>query len=178
MKAVLIIFVVFAMGCANKVDMAANQTAQMDYDFSQRVDFSAELPNLEGRESFTEFRTGLDETQKIAWLGFQVARCESLYGQTELGERCALNEARVLRLFSILPIELMSEEQFLVTLEVYQYYQSLQLRRSDYSVVYVNFPEELSSANQQLLLSRTASPLALFIVAVRDVLNEEDDTVY
>ena len=178
MRCALFLFVVLAVGCAGKADMAANSSLSPQQEFSQRVDFSSEFANINSRDSFSKFRSSLTEEQKLDWLGYQLARCESLFGESSMAQRCALNEARVLRLFTILPTELISEEQFLVTLEVYEYYASIQQSRGDYSVMYVNNPEQLSESSQHLLLSQTASPLALFIVAVRDVLNEEDATVY
>lgn len=178
MRCVLFVFVVFAVGCAGKVDMTSSSLSSPDTDFSQLVDFSSELAKLDNRESLTEFRFALSEQQKLDWLEYQIARCKSLFGETEVALRCAQNEASVLRLFTILPVELITEEQFLVTLEVYEYYASIQQSRGGYSVVYVNNPEELSALNQDLLLSQTASPLALFIVSIRDVLNEADSTVY
>jgi hypothetical protein len=178
MKVALIISIVFAMGCASNVDVATNSAPKMDQTYSQRADFSAELAKLSNRESLTKWRSSLTEQQKLDWLGSQVARCDSLYGHSELAQRCAVNEATVLRLFTIFPVKSISEEQFLVMLEVYDYYASIQRDRDAYALVYVNFPEQLSASHQDLLLSQTASPLALFIVSIRDVLNEEDTTVY
>ncbi|WP_298636376.1 hypothetical protein [uncultured Umboniibacter sp.] len=178
MKGALIIFVVLAIGCASNADMAINSPPTQEAEFSQRADFPSELDRLTNLESLRQLKFKYSDQQKAEWLGYQAARCESLFGMSDITERCISNEARVLRLFSTLPVEQISEDQFLVTLEVFEYYASIQQRRSGYSLAYVNHSEELSESQKNLLLSQSASPLALFIVSLRDVLNEEDETVY
>lgn len=178
MRCALLFFVVLTVGCAGKAEMSSMPVSSFEEEYSQRVDFSSELAKINSRESLTKFRSDLTDQQKLDWLGYQLARCKSVFGESEMAQRCALNETRVLHLFSILPVELISEEQFLVSLEVYDYYATIQQSRGEYAVVYVNNPEQLSASHQQLLLSQTASPLALFIVSIRDVLNEEYNTVY
>lgn len=151
------------------------------------VNFANELSAVSDRASLASMRRTLTEDVRENWLRYQHYRCEEIY-RDQMSRRCFQNEARVLALFMILPVEELSEDQLAMSIELYDYYRNLQAsahQASPNSEAHVALMgvdgHQATPANSQfetMALTRTASPLALFVVSVREVLTTGDNTVY
>ena len=178
MKYVLLIIALFAVGCSTIDDQSSKLVVTSGYSSDSRINFDEALEQVYDIKSLQAMRSALSEQQKIDWIGQQIVRCNAILRDPELARQCAENEANVLRLFTLLPINLVSDDQLLVALEVYNYYRDAQQQRGGSGLVFSSRSVELSQRDQQMVLSQAASPLAIFVVSLRDVLVRHPQIIY
>jgi len=184
MRIVVLLMSLVLVACSSSKSQQTAFVEEVDAPniFIQRevIAFDYLLAAVNNKAELDELRHQLSDQQMQDWMAFQQDKCNERFSDVGLAERCLANELKVAELFYKLPIDQISDEEFLLSKEIYAYYLDAQLKSkakggSDDSAL-----TQVKSAKEYeiLQLTEVASPLAIYIVSLREVLMAQNDVVY
>jgi len=183
MRVVVLLMLVVLVACSSsKPQQVAIEDVDAPNIYIERevISFDFLLASVNNKAELDELRHQLSDQEMQDWMAFQQSKCNDRFPDVELAERCLANELKVAELFYKLPIDQISDEEFLLSKEIYAYYLDAQIKsRAKTGEGGAELTQVKSAKEYEVLqLTEVASPLAIYIVSLREVLTAQNDVVY
>jgi len=160
---VLLVTFVTIQGCASLSSVESVE---------RPLNIDVALAGVDNQAAFDQLRSQFDEAVQEQWVAYQSQRCAQIL-PGNLVTQCVANERLALALFLSLPSHQVSDNQYGVAKEVYEYYRFQRDEPQTGGLTPANGASLVGNSEHSLeasTLSRVASPMVYYVRSLRESL--------